>query len=282
LTLLDFCKSIDELYKELRLLRLALQNDAHMNKTSEKLINIVYYFIVICCFLAALGINPFTLFMGVAGIVVGFAFMIGGASSKYFEGVLMVLVRRPYDIGDRIAIQNPTAEPSSGGAPGWIVKDLGLYHTTVVYGASQEYCTFSNGSLANCRIINANRSPRGVINFKLRFGIATEKEHIYELRDKLEAFVKERPREWVSFLAFRMTALVVEKSYVEYIVVLQHREGWHQIGAILTSLAAVQSHAFDISKEMKMGYVAPKMPIELTINNESPASPQDLQNMLSS
>jgi hypothetical protein len=145
-----------------------------------------------------------------------------------------------------------------------------------VLGASQEYCTFSNGSLANLRIINATRSPRGVINFKLRFGIATDRDLIYELRDKLEAFVKDRPREWFSFLAFRMTNLMVENGYVEYIVVLQHREPWNQIGAIYTSLAAVQSYAFDLSKEMKMGYVSPKMPVELTVKQEDSAQVKTL------
>lgn len=32
--------------------------------------------------------------------------MIGGASSKYFEGLLLVLVRKPFDIGDRIAVSD--------------------------------------------------------------------------------------------------------------------------------------------------------------------------------
>lgn len=236
-----------------------------MNKTSEKLINIVFYFFVLCAFLSVLGIDPFALFAAITGVIVGFAFMIGGAASKWLEGVLMVLIRRPYDIGDRIAIQGATDAPSNNGAPGWIVRDVGLYHTTVVLGASQEYCTFSNGSLAACRIINATRSPRGVINFKLRFGISTDRDLIYELRDKVEAFVKERPREWFSFLAFRMTDLAVESGYVEYIVVLQHREPWNQIGAIYTSAAAVHSYAFDLSKEMKMTYVSPKMPVELSM-----------------
>jgi hypothetical protein len=39
LTLLDFCKSVDALYKDLRLLRVALANEAKMNKTSETMIN---------------------------------------------------------------------------------------------------------------------------------------------------------------------------------------------------------------------------------------------------
>jgi small-conductance mechanosensitive channel len=44
------------------------------------------------------------LFLSLSSIILGFAFMIGGASAKYFEGILFILVRRPYDIGDRIHV----------------------------------------------------------------------------------------------------------------------------------------------------------------------------------
>ena len=54
-------------------------------------------------------------------------------------------------------------------------------------------------------------------------------------------------------------------GFVEYITIVQHREGWHQIGALLTSLALVQTYAFDLSQEMGMGYDSPKMPVELHV-----------------
>lgn len=55
--------------------------------------------------------------------------MIGSASSKYFEGLLMILVRKPYDIGDRIVVADVEKESSPTGSPGWIVKDITLYYT---------------------------------------------------------------------------------------------------------------------------------------------------------
>lgn len=56
---------------------------------------------LICITLAAVGIDPLVLFASISGFVLGFAFMIGAACSKYFEGLLLIFVRRPYDIGDR-------------------------------------------------------------------------------------------------------------------------------------------------------------------------------------
>jgi small-conductance mechanosensitive channel len=66
--------------------------------------------------LAVLGIDPVALF----GFILGFSFMISGASSDYFQGLLFILMQRPYDIGDRIAIASPQSDARSGGSAGWI------------------------------------------------------------------------------------------------------------------------------------------------------------------
>lgn len=40
--------------------------------------------------------DPLSLFISLSSVVLAFAFMIGSAAAKYFEGVLFILVRRPY------------------------------------------------------------------------------------------------------------------------------------------------------------------------------------------
>lgn len=89
------------------------------------ILNVIFYAIVITVIMSQLGFNPLALFLSISGVILGkpssiqiqvyratliadahkslwlaaFAFMIGSASSKYFEGLLFILVRRPYDIG---------------------------------------------------------------------------------------------------------------------------------------------------------------------------------------
>lgn len=48
--------------------------------------------------LAAVGIDPLALLGLVTTFIVGFAFMIGGASSDYFRGLLFILVQRPVSL----------------------------------------------------------------------------------------------------------------------------------------------------------------------------------------
>lgn len=159
-----------------------------MDKAFERIINVVFYFLLVftskyyaerngipiatrvsnsVTVLASLGIDPLVLFASISGLVLGFSFMIGSACSKIFEGLLLILLRRPYDIGDRINVSNVGVDTPGTGSPGWIVKDVDLFTTTVVYASSNETATYSNGSLAAMRIINAARSPQAYLWFLL-------------------------------------------------------------------------------------------------------------------
>lgn len=80
----------------------------------------------------------------------------------------------------------------------------------------------------------------------------------------VEQFVKDRPREWLAFNAFRLSDVQLDRGFIEYKVIMQHREPWQQIGALMTSKAAVQLFAYELSKELKIGYENPAMPIILT------------------
>lgn len=184
-----------------------------------------------------------------------------GCNSRFLTFVIQ------YDIGDRIAIAHSESDASTTGSPGWLVKDVSLYHTTIVYGTTQEYATISNGKLSQSRIINCARSPRAQVNFTLKFGINVSSTTVEEFKQQLMDYVKSKPREWFAFAAFRMTRMEANQGYVEYIALIQHRESWQQIGAVLNSLADAQTFAFEMSKQMGMGYQSPSLPVDLRTTN---------------
>jgi hypothetical protein len=109
----------------------------------------------------------------------------------------------------------------------------------------------------------------------MKFGINVSGEKIEKFRDEVIAHVKSKPREWLAFSAFRMTRTEANLGYVEYKVILQHREAWQQVGALMTSLADVQSYAFEISKEMKMDYQSPSLPVEMRLAQVRPGQGED-------
>jgi hypothetical protein len=219
---LDFVKSCDQVYKETRLLRASIANSGQIDHAFEVIVDIAFYVIVVIIILVALDYDPLALFVSVSGIILAFAFMIGNASSKYFEGLLFILgkfsrslrctsfcqhvshfriasiiVRRPYDIGDRIAISNPESILSIDGSVTWFVQTVGLFTTTVRFAATNEVATIANGSLAASRVINAKRSPLANCYVYMKFSVHVPYTKVLIFRKAVEDFVKERPREWV-------------------------------------------------------------------------------------
>lgn len=106
-----------------------------------------------------------------------------------------------------------------------------------------------------------------------KFPIDTPYNKLKTFRSTLEKFVKARPREWLSLVAFRVTRVEADLGFVEYIVVAQHREAWQNTGACLQSKADLSSFALEISKKMNMRYKSPPMPVDLTMRNPPSYNP---------
>ena len=53
----------------------------------------------------------------------------GVTRDSHFFVCFPAFKRRPYDIGDRIAVSDPEKDTSSNGSTTWFVEDLGLYST---------------------------------------------------------------------------------------------------------------------------------------------------------
>jgi small-conductance mechanosensitive channel len=74
---------------------------SQLDRAFEQIFNCFFYIITAMFILGVLGFDPFALLAAVSALVVGFAFMINIACSSWVNGLLLILVRRPYDVGDR-------------------------------------------------------------------------------------------------------------------------------------------------------------------------------------
>jgi hypothetical protein len=177
------------------------------------------------------------------------------------------LVRRPYDIGDRIAIANVENEANLDGAVTWFVQNVDLFTTTVRFAATNEVATLANGSLAASRIINGARSPKGVVHVFMKFGVDIPYSKVQVFKKTVEAFVKARPREWVSLLMFRSTRVEADLGFIEYALDLQHRESWQNMASIVMSKADLASFCLEVQKQLDMRYIAPSLPVDLSLKD---------------
>jgi len=317
---LEFVKSIDVIYKQLRLLSANITNSAQLDKAIESLLNIAFYIVIACYAIAALGQDPRAIFLSFSSVILGFTFMFGASASKYIEvrpagfskafagtfnrqhcnfcflqGLLFILVQKPYGtyirtcfsyfisrlrlfcsnknkrycfivgVGDRIHLSNPQNETSPDGSSGWIVEKVTLTTTTVYWGTTNERATLSNGAISNLRVINAARSPNATIFVELKFEINTPYEKIAIFKTAVEQFMKDRPREWLTFLAFRPTVVEVDKGFIGYKVIAQHRNSWQGICWILESKSSLTTYCLEVAKQLDMRYHAPPLPVSLNM-----------------
>ncbi|KAG7373470.1 mechanosensitive ion channel [Nitzschia inconspicua] len=278
LSVLDFIKSVDIVYKEFRFLQASIENSSQIDKSFENLVNVVFYAIVISFILSQLGFDPFSLFLSLSSVVLAFAFAIGSASAKYFEGLLFILVRRPYGIGDLIHVSNIESGTVLEGSVGWTVNNVTLFETEMTWLPTMERCSVSNGSLANSRIINWARSPNARFVMFLIFPIETPYETLEIFKVAVEEYLKARPREWLALNAFRVNYLQGEKAWMRIEVVIQHRESWQNVGTILDSKGNFMSYCTEIQKMLGIQYKAPHLPIEMSIGDRNRLAQEFLVN----
>ena len=93
---LEFVKSVDAIYKELRLLSANISNSSQMDAAVENLINVFFYFFLGATVIYMLGLDPVALFVSFSSLILAFAFMFGRSAAKYFDGCLFILAQRPY------------------------------------------------------------------------------------------------------------------------------------------------------------------------------------------
>lgn len=120
-------------------------------------------------------------------------------------------------------------------------------------------------------MINAARSPKATIYVHMKFGIDTHFKKIQVFRSAAEQFLKQRPREWAAFIGFRPSDVAIEHGYIGYTLIAQHRESWQKIGAILGSKANLTTYMLEVSKQLRMRYVSPPLPVDLKFTDASAA-----------
>lgn len=250
----------------MKLLRASVRNSQKIDKSFEKIFNVLFYFAIACVILNVLGYDPIAVFLSLSSVVLAFSFMISQASSKYIEGLLFILYRRPYDIGDMVVIQ-PVDQPTSwNGSTQWVVQDVDLFTTTVVFSYTNEIATLSNGSIANSRVMNGARSLPAIVYVTLRFGVDTGFDKFEIFREALSQYVDRRPREWSKLYPMISSNVQADQGFVEYLVCLQHVNNWQQLDSINLSRSQAKFFCHELSKKLDMRYKSPALPVDLSID----------------
>mmetsp|Transcript_21059 Transcript_21059/g.31242 ORF Transcript_21059/g.31242 Transcript_21059/m.31242 type:complete len:1002 (-) Transcript_21059:137-3142(-) len=250
-----FIQSCDGVYKRLRFFRASVGNSSVLQRVLEGVIDAMFNFVLGLAILAILKINAWSLIVSFSTILVSFAFALGPSASRYIEGVLSIAFRRPYDLGDRILIENATTRPAHDASrQSWLVEDINLYGTVLRYAATNEVSTVPNGSIAQCRIVNLARSPNALVTVTLRFQLGVADAKLSCFRSALQKFVRSRPRTWLELLYFRCEKVDTADDYLEYEIRLRHTKSWQAGPRILQNRATLVKFCYETGKRLEMNY----------------------------
>jgi small conductance mechanosensitive channel len=111
-------------------------------------ISLVLKILVVVTAITQLGIEmtSFVAILGAAGLAIGMAF--SGTLSN-FAGGIMILVLKPFKVGDTVLIQTQKG----------VVKEIQIFNT-YIYTADNKVIILPNGPVANGNIVNFTREPK--------------------------------------------------------------------------------------------------------------------------
>ena len=163
-------------------------------------------------------------------------------------------------------VQAAESGTSPDGSTHWIVRDIDLFTTTVIYAYTNEIATLSNGSIANSRVMNGARSLPALLYVTLRFGIDVTYEQVEVFKEALYQYVAARPREWSKLWDVRNTQVSADQGFVEYLVILEHLDNWQNLDGLLASRGNIRSFCHELSKQLDMRFISPPLPVDLRLH----------------
>jgi hypothetical protein len=97
----------------------------------------------------------------------------------------------------------------------------------------------------------------------MKFGIETPYRKVEIFKNAVDKFVRNRPREWLGLTGFRCARIEADQGFIEYSIVLQHRESWQNIVPVLNSKHTVHCFCLELAKKLDMRYRSPALPVDL-------------------
>ena len=238
ISLLAFIQSCDSAYKKLRYLRASTSNSQVIDKVLENFVSGAFNFFLALWVMTILRMNPWTLLVSMSTLLVSFSFAFGSSLANIIEGCIMIAIRRPFDLGDRIAIGDASDKPQVND-PGynatWIVQDCNLFTTTLRLSKSNEIATVKNGSIADKKIINHNRSDRAVVNITLSLKSSVTHEEATIIKSAIEHYIHENPRVWAGLINFRIVEVDPANDLTKVAIRAQHQRTWQDMLPVLTA-----------------------------------------------
>jgi small-conductance mechanosensitive channel len=260
LTLLAFVQSCDALYRRLRYFLATVKNSVSLDRVLENVLNSIYYFVLTLFLLSLMNYNAWGLLVSMTSLLVSFSFAFGQTVSKYVQGIILIAVTRPFDLGDRVFL-TPAGDVERGlenAGNGFFVEDITLSSTKLRFARTGEVAYIANNLLADMRIYNCNRSPNASVVIQPVVHIcALEKDNMKKFEEALRKYVAERPRQWAELLIICIVKVDSDFEQVHLMIAFRHRDSWQNTARIYKQRGELMEYVHNVTKRLGIVFESP-------------------------
>ncbi|KAI3637585.1 hypothetical protein MIR68_004234 [Amoeboaphelidium protococcarum] len=206
------------MYKERKELSSSLRD---VGSAVGKLDNVLVIMVVLLACMTALlifGVPIGSYLLTSISVLFAATFVFGNSARNMFEGIIFLFVTHPYDVGDRVFIDNNN----------YIVKELGILYTVLEKWDGQVIYS-PNSVLATKDITNVRRSPNQIETVEVHLAYDTSAELIQTFRQKLNEYVQTESKDFmpkIDLVPFEIEAM----NKIKYYIYLEHRNNWQDSG----------------------------------------------------
>lgn len=266
ITMVAFVQTCDWVYKKLRFFRASVANSSSIDQVLEQIFNFFFYIILALVIISGvMDLDPWSLLVSISTLLVSFSFAVGASISKCIEGILLIAIRRPYDLGDRISFCPADAVNIPDGSSTWFVEDVNLFTTTLRLAATNEVSSVNNGAIANARIHNFARSPGAFVSLQLLFAIEATDEQVEKFKQAVKQYIRDNPRTWNRLVNFRLSNIDPDMEYKTCSILLQHMKSWQEMMGVFNSRGELEKFCIGAMEQLGVVYDNPGRTVNINM-----------------
>ncbi|KAJ2725908.1 hypothetical protein GGI07_000953 [Coemansia sp. Benny D115] len=239
------------IYKERRALINALSDMSQVVGKLDLFLTVFALVIIVIIALMVFGLDALKSLATMGTLFIGWSFVFGNTFKTIFECLVFLFQVHSYDVGDTVVIA----------AENLTVSKIRLL-STVFFKTDGTYTVYPNSQLATMKIQNLRRSNPQSESIAVGFDFATPSEKLYALRDRMNEYVDENPRDLVGPIGFGID-LLENANRVQLSIGINYKSNWQDGGkraAIKTKFSFALRHAI---KELGLRYALPLQPVTM-------------------
>ncbi|KAJ1667633.1 hypothetical protein EV178_001101 [Coemansia sp. RSA 1646] len=205
-------------YKERRALLSALSDMGQVVGKLDMFLTAIAVVIIVIIALLVFGLDALKSLATMGTLFVGWSFVFGNTFKTTFECVVFLFQVHAYDVGDTVVIATESLT----------VSQIRLL-STVFFKTDGTYTVYANSQLATMKIQNLRRSGPQSESIVVAFAFDTPSDKLTELRERMDQYCDDNPRELVGPVGFSVD-LLENCNRLQVSIGINYKNNWQDGG----------------------------------------------------